>query len=192
MPKINDSHDSTLAHLVACGQEILAANQAPGTQQGLRRWLLVDVSGQRLALLQDDQVAWVRPVSTALAGIDCRQDSGGTPSGLHRVEEKIGEGCPWGTVFESRRPIGMTWAPGDSDLGDDDLILTRILTLDGLEDGVNRGPNVDSLTRYIYIHGTNHEGRIGNPVSHGCIRMANDDVMDLFDQVETGDPVLII
>lgn len=192
MRKINDSQDSALAPLVARGQKILADDQALGAHQGPWRWLLVDVTGQRLALLQNDKVAWVRPISTALAGIDCRQDSGGTPSGLHRIEKKIGDGCPWGQVFESRRPIGRTWAPGDSDPGDADLILTRILTLDGLEDCVNRGPDMDSLSRYIYIHGTNHEGRIGRPVSHGCIRMTNDDVLDLFDQVETGDPVLII
>lgn len=192
MPKYNDSQDPALTHLVACGREILASSQLQDPPTEPLRWLLVDVTGQRLALLVDDHVAWVRPVSTALAGIDCRQDSGGTPSGLHRIGEKIGKGCPRGTIFESRRPIGRVWSPGQPENGNDDLILTRILTLVGQEDGLNRGPEVDSLARYIYIHGTNHEGKIGHPVSHGCIRMTNDDVLELFDQVDPGDPVLII
>jgi UDP-N-acetylmuramate--alanine ligase len=74
----------------------------------------------------------------------------------------------------------------------DDLILTRILTLEGLEEGVNRGPGHDSLARYIYIHGTNHEDALGRPVSHGCVRMANADMIDLFERLTVGDPVVIV
>jgi UDP-N-acetylmuramate--alanine ligase len=70
--------------------------------------------------------------------------------------------------------------------------LTRVVTLEGLEDGVNRGPGRDSLARYIYLHGTNHENEIGRPVSHGCVRMRNDDVIALFENVQDGDPVVIV
>jgi UDP-N-acetylmuramate--alanine ligase len=118
-------------------------------------------------------------------------------------------------VFESRRPTGQVWqssaarpdepsfptgaapevgagdAPAPSS-GDADLILSRILTLAGQEEGVNRGHGCDSQARYIYIHGTNHEDRIGQPVSHGCVRLTNTDVIDLFAKVEEGDPVVIV
>lgn len=155
------------------------------------RWLLVDVTGQRLALIRQGAVALVKPVSTAAAGIDCRQDSGGTPGGLHVIGEKIGDGMAPGTVFRGRRPTGEIW-PADVSSGDEeDLILTRILTLDGCEEGRNRGPDVDSRARYIYLHGTNDEGRIGRPVSHGCVRLTSADIVEIFAQVEAGDPVFI-
>jgi lipoprotein-anchoring transpeptidase ErfK/SrfK len=164
----------------------LAGEHAPA---GARRWLLVDIARQRLALVLDGSVAATWPVSTAAAGLDNRQDSGGTPPGLHRIARRIGLDAEAGTVFASREPTGEVWR-GEPD--ERDLILTRILTLEGLEDGVNRGPGVDSLERYIYIHGTNHEDRLGKPVSHGCVRLANRDVMDLAARVEEGDPVVIV
>jgi hypothetical protein len=191
MPENSHSEDPGLAALLAAGREKIAA---AGTLEPPTRWLLVDVTGQRLVLVREGQTELVKPVSTALAGMDSRQDSGGTPAGVHLIAEKIGEGEPRGAVFSSRRPTGEVWSPGQpsNESADDDLILTRILTLDGQEEGRNRGPGVDSLARYIYIHGTNDEGRIGTPVSHGCIRMSNDDVLELFDQVEAGDPVVIV
>ena len=92
---------------------------------------------------------------------------------------------------EAFQEIAPDWRPGDP-AAEEDLVLTRILTLEGWEDGVNRGEGCDSLSRFIYIHGTNHEDRIGEPVSHGCIRMSNADVINLFERVEEGDPVVII
>ena len=159
------------------------------------RWLLVHVPSQRLLLLQgtDSTAAW--PVSTSVVGMDNRQDSGGTPGGLHRVDQKIGEGSDLHTIFSSRQSTGILWQKDmdETDRGPEgDLILTRILTLDGLEEGVNRGPGIDSLARYIYIHGTNHEDGIGTPVSGGCVRMKNTDVIALFDLVQEGDPVVIL
>jgi UDP-N-acetylmuramate--alanine ligase len=129
-------------------------------------------------------------VSTAAVGVESREGSGGTPPGVHVVDRRIGDGATSGTVFESREPTGRVWTAGDGD--EADLILTRILTLDGREDGVNRGPGVDSRERYIYIHGTNHEENVGRPVSGGCVRMTNVDVVELFDRVDEGDPVVII
>ncbi len=153
-------------------------------------WLLVDVAGQRLVLLDGSTPQGTWPVSTAAAGLDNRQDSGGTPTGVHRIAEKIGADSPAGTVFSSRKPTGSIWQAGQETT--DDLILTRILTLDGCEPGVNQGPGVDSLARYIYLHGTNHENLIGQPVSHGCVRLTNADVSDAFAQIAQGDPVVII
>nr|MEE4266414.1 L,D-transpeptidase [Candidatus Krumholzibacteria bacterium] len=192
MRKTHKSPDARLEELVRKQR----ARISPLDSQADQRWLLVDVAGQRLALVEGERIILVKPVSTARAGIDCRQDSGGTPDGLHRIARKIGDNEEWGTEFSSRRPTGRRWSPDELQRGeaDDqgDLILTRILTLEGLDPGHNQGPGVDSLERYIYIHGTNHEKQIGAPVSHGCIRLTNDDVMELFEKMEPGDPVVIV
>ncbi len=152
------------------------------------RWLLVDVSAQEVALLHGRSIEATWPVSTAAAGLDARQDSGGTPPGVHRIAERIGEHGDSGAVFVSRESTGEVWS-GEPD--ERDLILGRILTLDGCQDGVNRGRGVDSRERYIYLHGTNHTDRIGEPCSHGCVRLRPDDMVALFDLVEAGDPVVI-
>ena len=158
------------------------------------RWLLVDVRCQELLLIEAWTVTRCYAISTAAAGVDAHEGSGGTPPGVHRIDGKIGAESPEGTVFESREPTGEVYNPTDENSEQDerDLILTRILTLTGLEAGVNQGRGVDSLARYIYLHGTNQEHRIGQPVSHGCIRLSNRDIIDLFDQVEPGDPVVIV
>jgi lipoprotein-anchoring transpeptidase ErfK/SrfK len=111
-----------------------------------------------------------------------------TPPGVHRVKEKYGHGVPVGRVFRDRLDTGDTWTIGEPG---DNLILTRILRLEGLEDGINRGPGIDSYERYIYIHGTNNETSIGSPASHGCVCMTNKDVIELFDAVPEGTIVVI-
>jgi lipoprotein-anchoring transpeptidase ErfK/SrfK len=105
-----------------------------------------------------------------------------TPTGKFRVAKKIGESVALGTVFKSRRPVKAT----KKMLREDDLVMTRILWLDGLEPR-----NANTHERYVYIHGTNHEEELGTPASHGCIRMRNADVIELFDHVEEGTPVEI-
>jgi UDP-N-acetylmuramate--alanine ligase len=184
--------DSELSVLVRQALAI-SGSYVPGADT---RWLLVDVARQRLILLhgQATQATW--PVSTAAAGLDNRQDSGGTPPGVHRIERKIGADCPPGTVFVGREPTGERWQPQQTaDAAEpgvpDDLILTRILTLAGCEPGLNQGPGVDSRERYIYLHGTNHENHIGTPVSHGCVRLTNADIGEVFALVQEGDPVVI-
>jgi UDP-N-acetylmuramate--alanine ligase len=149
---------------------------------------VVSVADQRLYLLQDHRLVAEYPVSTAAAGVGGAEGSNRTPPGLHRVHQKYGAGQPVGMVFVERVPTGRIWR---GEAGSDDLILTRVLTLDGLEPGVNQGAGCDSLGRWIYIHGTNHEDRLGSPVSHGCIRVANRDVVELFERLEPGDHVLI-
>ena len=149
----------------------------------------MDVAAQVVRLVRGDTTVGSWPVSTAAAGLDNRDGSGGTPPGVHRVARKIGAGAPLETIFASREPTGELWN-GESDPRD--LILGRILTLEGREDGVNRGPGVDSRERYIYLHGTNHEDRLGIPCSHGCVRLARRDIAAVFDLVEPGDPVVIL
>ena len=153
------------------------------------RWLLVDTAVQSVSLLRDRQAQQTWPASTAAVGLDARQDSGGTPPGVHRIARKIGAGFDPGAVFISREPTGEIWS-GRPD--ERDLILGRILTLDGCQEGINRGPGVDSLERTIYLHGTNHEDRIGEACSGGCVRMRRAGIVELFDLVETGDPVVIV
>lgn len=161
----------------------------PGAPSKLpARLLVVDVERQVAVWLENEKVVAVWPVSTAHAGIGGEEGSLRTPPGWHRIKQRIGADALAGTVFVSREPTGATWR---GDAGDDDLILTRILTLDGLEDGINRGPGRDSLERYIYLHGTNHETLLGRPVSHGCVRLSNNDVCELFAHMREGDPVLI-
>src|ERR1019366_7640857 len=124
--------------------------------------------------------------STSRFGISQVADSNGTPLGLHRVVEKIGGGWPVGTVFKGRKPVGFTWQ-GKPDA----KITTRILWLEGLEPGFNRGGNVDSHARYIYIHGTGDETTIGRPMSCGCVHLAADDLIPLFDKLPGGTLVWI-
>lgn len=154
--------------------------------------LWVDISGQRLYVIDSGEVSESFPVSTAFRGTGCQQDSLQTPTGLHEICEMIGDGEPVGMVFKGRKPTGelAMIEAGDAETGQD-IITSRILWLNGLEPGVNQGESVDTRERYIYIHGTNEEGRIGQPVSHGCIRMKNSDVISLFQHVRVGTPVVL-
>ncbi len=145
--------------------------------------LVVDVARQRLELWIGEQRVRRYRVSTSRRGVGNRVGSHRTPLGLHRVVRWIGAGRPAGAVFVSRRFTGEI-VPRSQWQGQDgrDLILSRILRLRGLEPGVNRGTGCDSYARFIYIHGTNHEQALGRPASHGCIRMSNRDIIDLFER----------
>lgn len=153
------------------------------------RALIVDVERQRLALIVEGRVVREYPVSTARLGVGSEEGSFRTPPGWHRIHARIGAGAPDGAIFESRVPTGRVWAGEPTD---QDLILTRVLTLEGLEETVNRGPGRDSLERWIYLHGTNHEDDLGRPASHGCVRLASADVRDLFERVREGDAVVVL
>jgi lipoprotein-anchoring transpeptidase ErfK/SrfK len=132
-------------------------------------------------------------ISTAANGVGCEKDSGCTPLGEHVVRAKIGAGALLNTVFVGRRPTGEILS---SELAAQypqrDWILTRILWLSGTEVGKNRLGNVDSMQRYIYIHGTPDTEPMGQPCSHGCVRMRNQDVIELFDLVDIGTLVVIV
>ncbi len=153
--------------------------------------LHVDIDQQLLAVLRpDDPVLRYYPVSTAINGRGQREGSYCTPTGWHRIAQCVGEGEPMGRVFRGRRPTDQILLSGD-DHGEEDVITTRILWLEGLEPGHNRGGDCDSHARYIYLHGTPDEANIGRPVSKGCIRLRNSDMVELFEQVRVGDALLI-
>jgi lipoprotein-anchoring transpeptidase ErfK/SrfK len=155
--------------------------------------ILVHLDSQMLELLDGDRVLARYPVSTGSNGAGEERDSGCTPRGRHRVRLRIGEGCPANTVFVGRRPTGEIYS---ADLAaaepDRDWILTRILWLTGTEPGRNRGGRVDTLRRYIYIHGCPDSAPLGVPRSHGCIRMRNADLVALFDRVRAGAVVDVV
>lgn len=153
----------------------------------------ISIAEQRLRLLDEaGAVLADYPVSTALNGAGEKKNSGCTPRGKHIVRAKIGAGKPLGTVFIGRRPTGELWSPElAAEHPARDFILTRILWLSGCEVGVNRLGDVDSMQRYIYIHGTPDTEPMGIARSHGCVRMRNVDVVELFDRVPTGTPVII-
>lgn len=150
--------------------------------------IVVSVSEQMLYHRRATGVWHAYPVSTAAKGTGCRRGSYRTPLGRHRIGAKIGDGLPMYTAFVARRPVGI-YSPGRD--GGRDWILTRILWLDGMDTGRNRRGAVDTRSRYIYIHGTHEEDRIGSPASHGCIRMRNHDMLELFTHCREGERVRI-
>jgi lipoprotein-anchoring transpeptidase ErfK/SrfK len=137
---------------------------------------------QQLTLKRGRKKLRAFPISTSRFGLGAEEGSMKTPTGRFRIAEKIGDGMPVGTVFKSRRPVRATRKL----LREEDLIMTRILWLDGLDP-----ENANTHGRFIYIHGTNHEESIGEPASHGCIRMRNADLVELFELVKTDTPVVI-
>ena len=156
----------------------------------VRIW--ISLPEQRLYLLEGNRVVADYPVSTAKNGPGEWYGSGCTPRGLHRIRLKIGAGAPLNRVFVGRRSTGEIYTPElAARYPQRDWILSRILWLSGLEQGRNRGGDRDTLRRYIYIHGCPAELPLGVPLSHGCIRMGNEAVVELFEWVQVGDSVLI-
>lgn len=156
--------------------------------------LIVDIAGQTLSLLNADG-ALVRqyPVSTATLGVGEKKGSFQTPRGRHVIRAKIGAGLPRAAALVGRRPTGeICTIEHLAQQPERDWILSRILWLSGCQPGFNRLGDCDTMARYIYIHGTPDEEPIDRPASHGCIRMRNADVMDLFERVEVGNEVLIM
>lgn len=152
-----------------------------------RHMLTVNIAAQTVALYADGEYVRSLPASTSRFGIGQTEGSNCTPLGLHRIAEKIGDGLPAGTVFKARQVVGHVSQPEFADA----KITTRILWLAGLEPGHNQGGNVDSHARYIYIHGTGNQQSIGQPASHGCIHLADNDLLALFDLLPSGTLVWI-
>ncbi len=174
----------------------------------LKNFIVVSISQQTLEVFASASLepittskpitTGVRPiqsyaVSTALNGVGCEKNSGKTPLGKHVIRAKIGQNEPLNSVFVGRRPTGEIYSPELAQSQPErDWILTRILWLSGSEVGQNRLGQVDTMQRYIYIHGTPDSEPMGVPLSHGCIRMRNEDIIELFDLVEVSTPVEII
>lgn len=177
---------SSSAPLRPCGEFFSACEQ--NSVSSTQFLLAVNIAGQTASLFENtspplrsgvENLRFVKKIScsTSRFGIGQVEGSNCTPLGLHRIAEKIGAGEPAGTVFKGRKIIGHTSQPEFADA----KITTRILWLDGLEPGFNRGGNVDSHARYIYIHGTADQKSLGRPASHGCIHLADADLIPLFD-----------
>jgi len=153
----------------------------------------INVTQQQLTLFDEDgNMLHQYPVSTSKYGVGNQDGSEQTPLGLHRIKDKVGGAMPVNEVFISRIPHGNIEESIERGVDlPDDVIMSRIMWLEGMEPGRNQGGYVDTYQRYIYIHGTNHEDSIGIPASIGCIRMRNQDVVDLYRLVDVGSEVLI-
>ncbi len=177
-------------------QALKGSNAVRAAQQELKQqgqlYAVVAIGAQRLYIMQDGRLLKAYPVSTSAFGPGSQEGSNQTPLGLHMVKEKIGDGEPQGMVFKARKPTGRVAEiiSEAKDIPQDD-VTTRILWLDGMEPAVNQGGKVDSYKRFIYIHGTPEEGLIGRPASHGCVRMLNADVVDVFARLPEGALVYI-
>lgn len=156
-------------------------NSAP--EPGVR--LHVSVARQEMEVWDGSERVATYRVSTAERGTGCEPGSLRTPLGRHRVAFKLGGELPEGAILKGREWTGDIWREGD--VTDEDLVLTRVLWLEGIE-----AENASTFPRYIYVHGTNQPGRIGTPASHGCVRLANADMIRLFDTVPVGTPVEIV
>ena len=155
------------------------------------RIMTVSIARQLLGFYQNDSLVRSHVISTSKRPPSNIKDSLGTPRGLHEIADRIGAGAPPGTVFKGRVNIGKHYSELDEIENEKNLIVTRILRLRGLEPGMNAGGNVDTYDRYVYIHGTNHEDRLGTPTTSGCVHMNNLELINLFDEVRTGDHVWI-
>lgn len=151
-------------------------------------YIVQSIEEQSLFICNRGGIVEQYDASTSRFGNGNRENSYKTPAGLHRIKEKIGSAASWGRVFKGRVDTGIDW---DGCSIEDNLILTRILRLEGLEERINKGEGVDSYNRFIYIHGTNWEDLVGTPLSHGCIVLRNIDVVRLFDRVKEGTLVYI-
>jgi L,D-transpeptidase YbiS len=150
----------------------------------MKKTLIVDVGHQKASLWEGHTLKGVFTISTAKRGLGSTPNSGCTPTGTLRVAEKFGEGMPLGTIFKDRVAVGQ-W--DGRDIEGRDMILSRILWLEGMEP-----TNQTTHDRYIYLHGTSHESKLGTPNSEGCIVFANKDIVKVFDALEVGDTVKVL
>lgn len=152
----------------------------------------IDISCQKLTLFQGDDIVISYAVSTAKNGVGQISGSECTPLGRHIIRAKIGQKAVENTVFVGRRVTGEIFSESlREQYPQRDWILTRILWLSGLESGVNRSGDVDTMRRYIYIHGCPDSDSFSSPSSHGCVKMHNKDIVDLFDRIDVGIPVFL-
>lgn len=157
------------------------------------QFLLVSVKSQKMFIYKGGKVLKSYPVSTALNGVGNINNSNCTPLGLHKISYKIGASFPKNGIIEGNSFTGeIAKIKEETVPNKSDIITSRAIRLAGMEPGINKGGNVDSYNRHIFIHGTDEEGCIGKPASHGCIRMKNDDVIDLYGRVKMGLKVLIL
>ena len=168
-------------------------NQYMSEKERYEELLFVSIGEQKMYRIESKKITHIYDISTSKYGVGNKKNSNKTPLGLHLIKEKHGDNVPINGRMVGRVFYGhIAKIYSDSTISKTDDITSRILWLEGLEHGVNKGENIDSYERYIYIHGTSEEGRIGIPSSHGCVRMKNKDVIDLYKEVSIGTFVLIL
>ena len=173
-------------------QAVLADLQTRFPALARERLILVNIGAQTLSHYHNGKLLKHYPVSTSVYGIGSAAGSNKTPLGVHRIKMKFGAGAPLGMIFKARTATGeIARLYTEAVDVETDHVTSRVMWLQGMEPGVNQGKGVDSFDRYIYIHGTHEEGLIGQPASHGCVRMRNRDVIELFDQLPVNTPVVI-
>jgi L,D-transpeptidase-like protein len=155
------------------------------------RLLIVRIGTATLQFYRKGVLVKSYTVSTSKRPPSNIKGSLGTPRGLHEIAERIGAGQPPGMVFKSRVPTGRHFSELPAGGANESLVTTRILWLRGLEPGVNQGGEVDTYERYVYIHGTNHQSRIGEPLSAGCVLLRDLELIELYDEARAGDLVWI-
>ncbi|MFL2826111.1 MAG: L,D-transpeptidase [Coraliomargaritaceae bacterium] len=167
-------------------QSCEALSILPSIQQ-----IIISIKNQKLYLIAQGTLIKEYTLSTSKNPPSCLENSYGTPLGIHSIEEKIGEGAPIGTVFKGRVSQGYTYQEASEEEQLLNLITTRIIRIKGLDPNLNLGDPYDTYNRFIYIHGTNHEERLGQPFSKGCIELSNQDCLELFSLVNLGDHIWI-
>ena len=175
------------------GQKPIEAGQNYLKETMIKELIFVSTEKQALYYIKNNKIISTFTISSSAYGTGNKSGSNKTPLGLHKIKYKYGEDTPINGRMIGRIYTGdIATIYKDNTKSKTDDITTRILWLEGLELGKNKGDEIDSFKRYIYIHGTSEEGRLGTPASHGCIRMKNKDVIDLYNQVAIGTLVLIL
>lgn len=173
--------------------EILAELKRLYPRQEGMDGVVISISQQRLLVLESGIPTHSYIISSSRYGAGSEEGSYKTPVGLHRIKKKIGDDAEPGTIFKSRvNTQQLAEIIHEPVVTNDDFVTSRIMWLDGQEEGLNKGLGIDSFDRYIYIHGTHEEGLLGQPASKGCIRMFNADVIELYQLLPVGTPVVIL
>jgi len=175
------------------GQNPIEITQKYQKETVIKEIVFVSIEKQKLYHIKNNKIISEFIISSSAYGIGNKEGSNKTPLGLHKVKQKYGDNTPINGRMIARVYNGnIATIYKDSTKSKTDDVTTRIFWLEGLEKGKNKGKGIDSYKRYIYIHGTSEEGRLGTPASHGCIRMKNKEVIDLYKIIEVGTLVLIL
>ena len=172
---------------------ILEYTSAAYPSETLSEFLYVGIRRQKMYHIKNNKIFSTYPVSTSSKGAGNNVGSFKTPTGLHFIAEKIGDNAPVATLFINKKNTGKVVPINITEVSSyKDEITSRVLSLKGLQQGINKGKKYDTFARGIYIHGTSDEASIGKPSSHGCIRMKNDDIIELFDLLSVGIKVVLL
>ena len=177
----------------ALSELILEYTSVAYPSEKLSEFLYVGIRRQRMYHFKNSHIVSSYSISTSSKGAGNMMGSYKTPTGLHQIAEKIGVNAPVATLFVNKKNTGKVVPINKSEISmNKDEITSRIMSLKGLQQGINKGKKYDTYARGIYIHGTSDEATIGQPSSHGCIRMKNDDIIELFDLLSVGTKVVLL